>query len=91
MKTKVIYKKLDGEVIALFPEIPATQSSYDILSYMHVGQHTAASVELMSNPPAKPVEYMPLHEELILIGYDLKICKRCSYKMRLQRYKNLKN
>jgi hypothetical protein len=42
MKTKVIYKKLDGDVIALFPEIPATQYSYDILSYMHVGQHAIA-------------------------------------------------
>ena len=44
-KTKVIFRKLkDGDIIALFPELPGDMNPYHTCeSYMHVGQHGAAS------------------------------------------------
>jgi len=78
MKTKVIFRIFpDGEVIALFPEIPADQQAGHCLSYMHTGQHGAASADL---PPytrsATPEECAPLLEELRTIGYDPQVIAR---------------
>lgn len=75
--TKVIFRiLLNGEVIALFPEIAGDQNLGNCMSYMHVGQHGVA----YANPDrrlATPEEYAPLLAELRRIGYDdLRIMKR---------------
>lgn len=77
--TKVIFRTFkDGQVIALFPEIPATDNGWECMSYMHIGQHGAASPFLTHyTRPASEMEYKPLLDELKRIGYDdLKVCKR---------------
>ena len=40
-QTVVIFRtwKKSGDVIAIFPELPASQDGRDCMSYMHVGQH----------------------------------------------------
>ena len=84
---RVIYKLMhvkgyEDSVIALFPEIAGDSCPYSTcLSYMHVGQHGAASVELASYPPARPTDYRELHNELTKqVGYDLTISNRFSQK-----------
>lgn len=81
MTTKVIFKKFpEGDVIALFPDLPGTNNPYkDCLSYMRVGQHGSASLKLSGLKPAKPSEYQDLLDELISIGYgDLEIVRKFS-------------
>lgn len=72
MATKVIFRKFrDGDVIALFPEIPADILGHNCQSYMHVGQHGAADPHLSGRTaPATPEEYADLMNELTRIGYD---------------------
>lgn len=81
-KTKVIFRKFktnNGEVIALFPELPGTNDICTCLSYMHTGQHSAASVDLSSvTVKATEAEYMPLKKELETIGYNLEVINRFS-------------
>lgn len=76
-KTKVIFRKYrkSGEIIAMFPELPGNNQYWlTCLSYLHVGQHGAASVELVFHTlPATPDEYSDLKAELESIGYDLHI------------------
>lgn len=77
--TKVIFRKWsNGDVIALFPEIPATDTPHHCMSYEHVGQHGAASPAIvLDTVPAKPAEYQQLLFELRRVGYKtLKIVKR---------------
>jgi hypothetical protein len=82
MKTKVIFKMLEGEVIALFPELAGDMNPYKTcLSYVHLGQHGSASVELSSLKAAKPSEYQNLFWELIGIGYELEVVHKFSRKM----------
>jgi len=85
MTTKVIFKKFpEGDVIAIFPELPGTNNPYlTCLTYMNVGQHSSASIEFCGKlKAAKPNEYLPLYSELIRLGYDdLEIVKKFSRKM----------
>lgn len=79
--TPVIFRKFDdGDIIALFPTLPSDSDFVEVtcLSYMHIGQHCAASLEIISGTkPAKPNEYKDLLTELQSIGYsDLKVYKR---------------
>jgi hypothetical protein len=80
MKTKVIFRIYkDSEVIALFPEMSGTNNPSTCGSYMHVGQHGAASPELIQTTrPASRKEYAPLAAELRRIGYRLRIVRRFS-------------
>jgi len=67
MKDKVAFRKFsDGQVIALFPELPCDDRG-NITSYMHI---------FVKSKPAKPEEYAELHAELQRIGYDLEIRKK---------------
>ena len=72
---KVMFRKFgNGEVIALFPEMPFDLNG-NITSYMHVGQHGAASIDLCNSlSPASEDEYHDLYDELVQIGYDLELC-----------------
>ena len=80
--TKVIFRKFPtkkerGDVIALFPEVPGTNDPATCMSYMHVGQHGAASTSLATDTRlASPEEYAPLEAELQRIGYTLRIVTR---------------
>ena len=59
--TKVVFRRYpDGQVIALFPDIPWSGRRGEITSYMHVGQHGAADEKEYRNPLS----------ELRAIGYD---------------------
>lgn len=81
--TPVVFRKFkDGEIIALFPTIPATLKASDCQSYMHIGQHGAADAlaVLQQTTLAKPAEYKDLLTELHKIGYrNLKVCQRITY------------
>lgn len=89
--TKVIFRKFkNGEVIALFPQEPATRDGWECMSYMHIGQHGSADPNIVRRTkPAKWGEFVELLRELESIGYnDLKLCKRFDkndYKTRKER------
>jgi hypothetical protein len=80
--TKVVFRKFknDGSIIALFPEIEEYGGS--ISSYMHVGQHSAASYYgcVIRSTLATETEYAPLKRELESIGYSLKVIKKFTRK-----------
>ena len=71
-KDRVIFRKFpEGDVIALFPDIAADHKG-NIQSYMHYGQHGAASPALireLKKPTAKQIT--PLKAELRSIGYRI--------------------
>lgn len=76
--TPVIFRKFDdGDIIALFPTVPG-DTIETCLSYMCIGQHCAASLEIISGTKlANECEYKDLLTELQSIGYsDLKVYKR---------------
>ena len=89
--TKVIFRKFkSGDVIALFPQEPATRNGWECVSYMHVGQHGSADPMIVhGTKPAKWHEFVELLRELQSIGYDdLKLCKKFTqedYKIRKER------
>lgn len=68
----------DGEVIALFPDIPADATGHDVQSYQHVGQHGAADYALVMGMtrPATFDQATPLRDELTERGYNLNIRQR---------------
>lgn len=74
---------LDDGIIALFPDIPelGTGRPGMVLSYMHVEQHSPASMNLIGGEPrttrpAKPDEYAALQRELEGRGYKLAVIQR---------------
>ena len=80
--TKVIFRKFKDnvDIIALFPRI---SENYDYSqfcsSYMHVGQHGTACVDLNGiTVLAKESEYIDLKKELESIGYVLSVGKKCT-------------
>lgn len=88
-RTIVIFRKFrDGDVIAIFPEIPATNTKNNQYhSYMHVGQHGACDLGIIRTTlPASPTDYAALQQELTARGYDLIIRKRVSYQMSKNRW-----
>ena len=83
MKTKVVFRKFNkgGDIIAMFPQIPATRDGYLCESYQHIGQHGAADPMIVHDTTlAKPSEYASLLRELKSIGYtDLDIKQKMTY------------
>lgn len=85
--TEVIFRKFrNGEVIALFPYLVGFRYG-DCMSYMHVGQHSDASLGLIygdnfnnKTTLATPSEYEDLQQELNNLGYNLKVQKKVSWK-----------
>lgn len=80
-KTKTVFRKFkEGDIIALFPY--EHENNYHCLSYMHIGQHSAADYEgvISQTTPANEQEYTPLLKELQNIGYDIVVIKRKQYK-----------
>lgn len=81
-ETKVIFRKWKdtGDVLALFPRIPASVvHPYLCLSYQHLGQHAAASYPwvIRQTEPVTPEEYADLKAELERVGYEnLRVMQR---------------
>lgn len=79
-KTIVVFRKFrkEGDIIAMFPLINADNNKGACMSYQHIGQHGAASYDLVNayTIPALEREYTELKKELESIGYNLKIQKR---------------
>jgi hypothetical protein len=73
--TKVVFKMLQDEVIAIFPNNLYNEELYGktmVDSYMHIGQHSACSVELLDGlQDASEEQYKDLKNELQTIGYKL--------------------
>lgn len=71
--TRVQFRVLEGDVIALFPDTAGARSSM-CGSYMHVGQHSDAARALIRElDPATPDQYAPLQAELERVGYVLRV------------------
>jgi hypothetical protein len=71
--TRVKFVSLNGEVLALFPDENFNEILYgktQIMSYIHIGQHGAASRSLMKKRGLKKEEYSALLKELERVGYD---------------------
>lgn len=91
-KTPCIFRKFkNGDIIALFPTELGTNDPYgDCLSYMHIGQHGAASIFITRDTKlAKPAEYKALKQELERIGYNLRIIERMTYQHTQERVQKL--
>ncbi len=76
-KTRVVLRRFCGEVIALFPDIDEGRGH--CMSYMHVGQHGAASRTLtrVSRPvDVSEPDAAALVRELTARGYNLHVVKR---------------
>lgn len=74
--TRVHFRMIGGEVIALFPDMEESRyrGARIIGSYMHVGQHSAASSELIQElEAAEPSAFADLKAELEGIGYKLEV------------------
>ncbi len=81
-KTPVIFRMFkDGDIIAIFPAQAGTNDVNTCGSYMHIGQHSACSVDIASIARIAHVsEYRYLRKELEGLGYNLHIIKRmCSH------------
>ncbi len=78
---KVIFRKIDDEVIAIFPEIKNTYNT--LLSYMHIGQHSGCSLFYTDiSEPCPQEEYLSLFEELKGIYHDCKLVVRQKQRIR---------
>lgn len=83
-KDRVIFKLIPddpqkGQVIAFLPDSLAETGF--IWSYMHVGQHSEASLSFYhACKPARPEQYQELLAELISIGYDPVIKQRITHR-----------
>jgi predicted nucleic acid-binding Zn finger protein len=84
MKTEVIFRKEDGDVVAFMPYDIADLNG-NITCYAHIGQHSAASLEYYrTTKPTK--EYSDLLNELQSIGYDVQIRQKMSLRKYSQAY-----
>lgn len=84
-KTAVQFRKLKGEVIAVFPYL--IEGEFTVSSYAHIGQHSEASWDINSfTRPALPSEYNDLKAELENIGYNLDVIQKRSHKRYLEAY-----
>jgi hypothetical protein len=92
-ETKVVFRKWPkGDILALFPEIPADIDGYHCQSYEHIGQHGTADYALCirKTRPAAPGEYADLKEELEGRGYRLDVVTRITPAMVEARRRALK-
>ena len=82
---KVVFRKFDNdEVIALFPEIKFGCPHYEIMSYMHIGQHGEVDHHAVVEQTklATEEEYQTLLNEIknIYYDYDIKVMKKLNVK-----------
>jgi len=82
--TRVVLRRYpDGQVIALFPDIPWSGRRSEVTSYMRLGQHGAADYAgvIAATRQAREDEYGDLLSELQATGYDdLHVVRRARQK-----------
>jgi hypothetical protein len=89
METTIVIFRMDreGEVFALFPELPADNYGTYCTCYQHIGQHCAADYYgcIASSRAASLNDYGDLAAELGQRGYELEIRQRATYSMHQRR------
>lgn len=84
-EVKVLFRKYpEGDVVAIFPELPADNLGWSCMTYQHVGQHGGGvcSGIVENTRPATRADYEALLRELGRIGYSrLRIVKRMTPQM----------
>lgn len=74
------YLEPDGNVFAAFPSLSyGVNESDGVMCYSHIGQHSGCSISYLSSSKLKPAnmdEYSSLLEELISIGYVLRVLNK---------------
>lgn len=94
-RTAVVFRKFkdDGEIIAIFPEIPGGYDQWSCAMYVHNGQHgTCHPHAVMHNTnPCHPTECASLKRELEgePYNYNLKVHHRITATMDNKRRKEL--
>lgn len=85
-QTSVVFRKDSNGVFALFPYV--IQNGYNVMSYAHIGQHSAADYKhcIKTSKPASEVEYQELKKELESQGYNLKVIQKYSHQKFLVAY-----
>lgn len=76
VKIDAYFRKFpEGDVIAIWEEESSISPNYRYwASYMHIGQHSECSPELVSElDVASEQEYLPLKKEMESIGYDVSV------------------
>ena len=83
MKTTVVFKiernpyTKEKEVFAFFPDERDRHDGDLYTSYSHVGQHSLCHKSYFNHRKyANFAEYKPLYDELVRIGYDLKVLNK---------------
>lgn len=74
---KVVFRKMNREIIALFPEF-SNKGSYKTLGYAHEGQHFECDYKdvITHSYPASEYEYEPLLKELEVIYDNIRVVKK---------------
>jgi len=74
-KTKVLFVKSEGEIVAVMPYVVGTPNPATMTCYARVGQHSACSDKWVTKQAlASPEEYNALLYELNnLIGYNVEV------------------
>ena len=72
--------KDNGDVIALFPELPADMAGMFCDAYEHIGQHGGADYHgiIQQTAPCESEDSADLADELTRIGYRLRPIRRAS-------------
>jgi len=87
-KPRKEFGEVGGDIIALFPTIPSDSDNYyNVLSYQHIGQHSGASPNIISDTvPATLREYDDLLKELRSLGYrGLDVVSKFTYAYQKER------
>jgi hypothetical protein len=83
--TLVVFRRWrdNGDIIALFPELPADYQGRYCDAYEHIGQHGGACYQgvVEATKPVSLEEAVDLIQELQRIGYRLKPIKRASHRV----------
>lgn len=83
--TLVVFRRWrdNGDIIALFPELPADYLGHYCDAYGHVGQHGGADYQgvVQATRPVSLEDAADLIQELQRIGYRLKPIKWASHKV----------
>ena len=83
--TLVVFRRWrdNGDIIALFPELPADYQGRFCDAYEHVGQHGGADFHgvIQATKAVSVEDAADLIQELERIGYRLKPIKRASYRI----------
>ena len=80
--TQVVFRRWrdTGDIIELFPELPADYQGRFCDAYEHIGQHGGADYYgvILATKPVSLEDAAPLARELERIGYRLRPIKRAS-------------